>query len=278
MAKKTLSSIKQCPIDFLYLWASEEFISNLGSRAKIIREKQYNQYQTLWKTMVENVGSASAEKYKETYNQWTKEIAEAIKSVYGLTPAQILHKLAMGEMVVGKDWNSGVYGDEKTQITFDQKPSITVDPNSGKILSSGSELPNQTAIYGQDGSVVGYSVLVGNEQFQSNLSNMGVFGAYTYSNGDGTIQSATGSNFSASKGSFWQNANNYMPIVEQVLGWITSLVSSFTGDRTVLTPQNTVLTQKEWVQDESDNSLLIAGGLAAAGLVLVSMEKPKKSK
>lgn len=278
MAKKTLASIKQCPIDFLYLWAGDDFIANLGSRARIIKEKKYNQYQTLWKTMVENVGSASAEKYQETYTQWTKEIAEAIKSVYGLTPAQILHKLAMGEMVVGKDWNSGVYGDEKTQITFDQKPSITVDPNSGKILSSGSELPNQTAIYGQDGSVVGYSVLVGNEQFQSNLSNMGVFGAYTYSNGDGTIQSATGSNFSASKGSFWQNANNYMPIVEQVLGWLTSLVSSFTGDRTVLTPQNTVPTQREWVQDESDNSLLIAGGLAAAGLVLVSMEKPKKSK
>lgn len=276
MAKKTLASIKQCPIDFLYLWAGDDFIANLGSRARIIKEKKYNQYQTLWKTMVENVGSASAEKYQETYTQWTKEIAEAIKSVYGLTPAQILHKLAMGEMVVGKDWNSGVYGDEKTQITFDQNPSITVDPSSGKILNNGTELPGQTAIYGQSGNIAGYSAVVGNNQYQSNLSNMGVYGAYTYSNGDGTIQSATGSNFSASQGSFWQNANNYMPIVERLIDWIMSLFPA--GGRTVLTQQNTVPQQKEWVEDSKDNSLLIAGGLAAAGLLLISMEKPKDKK
>lgn len=277
MAKKTLSSIKQCPIDFLYLWASDEFIANLGSRARIIKEKKYNQYQTLWKTMVDNVGSASTEKYQETYNQWTKEIAAAIQDVYGLTPAQILHKLAMGEIVLGKDWNSGVYGDEKVQITFNQNASVSVDPASGKIMQNGKVLSNQTAIYGQDGGVTGYSAVVGNSQYQSSLSNMGQYGAFAYSNSDGTIQSATGENFSASKGSFWQNANNYMPIVENILNWLMSLVDDLVPNRTVLTPQNTVPQQTEWVQ-ESDNTLLIAGGLTAAGLLLVSMDNPKKNR
>ena len=79
MAKKTLSDIKKCPIDYLYLWASDEFISKLGSKARIIKQKKYNQYQALWKTVVMNNESASADELQELYQQWTSVIASSIK-------------------------------------------------------------------------------------------------------------------------------------------------------------------------------------------------------
>lgn len=276
MAKKTLADIKKCPIDFLYLWASDEFISQLGSRASVISKKKYYQYQTLWKTMVDNVGSKTTEEYQNLYAQWTSEIAEAIKSVYGLTPAEIMYKLAIGENVVGKNWRSGIYGTEDgVQSGFSQAPNVTVDGTTGKIYRDGVELQNQTPVYGADGNLTGYSVLAGDVQFQSNLSSGGQYGAYSYSKGDGTIQNANGDAFDATQGSFWQNANNYMPIIKNILDWVVSIVNSFFPNRTVLTEDNTVPQQTEWIEPEN-NGMLVAGGLALAGLLLVGMEDPKK--
>jgi hypothetical protein len=44
----------------------------------------------------------------------------------------------------------------------------------------------------------------------------------------------------------------------------------------VLTQENTVPDQTEWVEPESNNGGLIAGGLALAGIALLTMEKPGK--
>lgn len=86
MAKRTLENILQCPIDFIYLWATDDFIAQLGSKSKIIKKKKYNQYQTLWKTMVENTSASSQKEYIEVYNSWVERIGEAITDVYGMTP------------------------------------------------------------------------------------------------------------------------------------------------------------------------------------------------
>lgn len=275
MAKKTLSDILKCPVDFIYLWASDAFISQLGSKANIIRQKKYNQYQTLWKTVVDN--TKNSDNYTTEYNSWVKQIGSAIEDVYGMTPATILKKLAMGEQVLGKNWDQGVYGGiGRTKVSFDQAPNVTVDANTGKILRDGVELPGQTAIYGADGTVGGYSCLTGDVQFQSAMGTEGYFGSYSYSKGNGTIQTPNGDAFDSTKGSFWQNAENYMPIVDNVLNWLMSLVDSQLANRTVLTPANTVPKQTEWVENDSNNTALIAGGVALAALALVTMDDPRK--
>lgn len=279
MAKKTLTSILQCPIDFLYLWASDEFIAQLGSKARIIREKRYNQYQTLWKTMVENVNAGSNAEYQEVYQSWLKQISQAMQDVYGMAPTTILQKLAMGENVVGKNWKQGIYGIGDLQTTFAQNSAVTVDSASGKILVSGVEADGQMPIIGEGGAITGYSYYdrAANRQYQSGVNAGGQFGAVCYSSPDG-VESATGGNFDPSQGSFWQNANNYMPLVNKIIDWIMSLVGLFTGNRVVLTQENTVPDQTEWVEPESNNSGLIAGGLALASLAFVTMKKPSKNK
>lgn len=279
MAKKTLASIKQCPIDFLYLWATDSFISQLGSKAKIISEKKYNQQQTLWKTMAENSSFSSTEEGLKIYKQWLAEIATSIKDVYGMSPEDILNKLAMGEMVAGKNFGKGVYGvGETPSTTFVQNPNYKVDPSTGQIMAGDGKFIKQTPIYGADGQVSGYSCNVGGLQFQSNYEN-GQFVSLSFSDVNG-VQTANGQAFDSSKGSFWQNANNYMPIINNVLQWVSTIVNSLFPGKTVLTSENTVPAQTEWVETENNNGALVAGGLlvGVAALSILGEKSKKKGK
>lgn len=277
MAKKTLQSILECPTDFLYLWASDGFIAQLGSKAKIVKQKKYHQYQSLWKTMVENTNADSQAEFQEVYKSWTDQIAAAIEDIYGMSPATILERLALGENVLGKNWSNGIYGVGELSATFSQDKSVTVDSTSGKIYKDGVMVDNQIAIYGSDGNITGYSAVTGDNQYQSYLAN-GSYGAYCYSNSNGTIQDAAGKSLDPSKSGFWQNANNYMPIVNKLLEWVSTIVNSYFPDRTVLTAYNTVPVQTEWVEMENNKGGLIAGGLAVAALALMAMGDPKKKK
>lgn len=277
MAKKTLANVLQCPIDFIYLWASDGFIAQLGSKARIIKEKKYNQYQTLWKIMVDNVKSNNSADLQDAYIDWTNQIADAIKNTYGMTPAVILQKLAMGEDVLGKNWKQGIYGIGEVQSTFSQNNAVTVDGSTGKIMVNGVAADGQVPIYGANGVVTGYSYYdkTANAQFQSGVNANGQYGAACYSNESG-VQSATGGTFDQSTGSFWSNAANYIPLIQRVIEWLVSLFGA--GERVVLTRQNTVPEQTEWVEENNGNGGLIAGGLALAGLALITMEKPKNNK
>lgn len=277
MAKKTLANVLQCPIDFIYLWASDGFIAQLGSKARIIKEKKYNQYQTLWKIMVDNVKSNNSADLQDAYIDWTNQIADAIKNTYGMTPAVILQKLAMGEDVLGKNWKQGVYGIGEVQSTFSQNSSVTVDGATGQIMVNGVAADGQVPIYGANGVVTGYSYYdkTANAQFQSGVNANGQYGAACYSNESG-VQSANGGAFDQSTGSFWSNAANYIPLIQRVIEWLVSLFGA--GERVVLTRQNTVPEQTEWVEENNGNGGLIAGGLALAGLALITMEKPKNNK
>lgn len=277
---KTLADIKKCPIDYLYLWASDEFISQLGSIGKKIKEKRYYQYQTLYKAVVENVSKDSD--IEPTYLQLTKDIATAIEDTYSLTPAQILVKLAMGEEVAGKYFTGGVYGiGESKPTTFAN--GVSVDPATGNLMKGGAVIYNVnktpvkdiTWIYGKGGAVTGYSVIIEGTQYQVNFGDsMTDAYAASYSTANG-VYAPDGSAFNAEKGTFWQNANNYMPMINKILEWVSSIVNSFFPNRTTLTTTNTVPVQTEWVEEESDNTgLIIAGGAVLAGVVLLSMNKP----
>lgn len=282
MAKKTKSDVLKCPIDYLYLWASDAFISKLGSKAKIIKQKKYHQYQALYKAVTENEKADSAAEYLTYYNKWIDEIAAAIKDTYGYTPAEILTRLALGQEVVGKNFSKGVFGvGETPSANFVQDTNYSVNPVTGQILANGVAPVNQTPIYGNSGQISGYSYVVGGVQYQSSYEN-GQFVALSYST-DSSVQTANGKSFDFSKATFWQNANNYMPMIDKILSWVTSIVNSFFPNRTVLTTENTVPQQTEWVYEKKEDSadgtgLLLAGGMLAVGLLVGSKKGAKDSK
>ena len=165
----------------------------------------------------------------------------------------------------------------RVQSTFSQNNAVTVDGSTGKIMVNGVAADGQVPIYGANGVVTGYSYYdkTANAQFQSGVNANGQYGAACYSNESG-VQSANGGTLDQSTGSFWSNAANYIPLIQRVIEWLVSLFGS--GERVVLTRQNTVPEQTEWVEENNGNGGLIAGGLALAGLALITMEKPKNNK
>lgn len=276
MAKTTLADIKKCPIDFLYLWASDAFIAELGSKARIIKEKRYYQQQSLYRAVSDNVKASDSAELMKYYEQWADDIAKEIYNTYNLTPGQILIKLALGEDVAGKNFQGGVFGVGGSSDSFVQNSQYTVNPVTGKVMYNGMALPGQTAIYDQNGQVSGFSYTGSNGQFQS-VYGGGTYSAFSFSNDVG-VQTADGKTLTSDKCGFWQNANNYMPMVDKILTWLMSVVNNFFPNRTVITPQNTVPSQREWVEEDGGNTgLWIAGGAVLAGLLL-TMRKPTKAK
>lgn len=270
MAKKTLADLKKCPIDFIYLWATDSFISKLGNKGKIIRQKKYYQYQTLWKAMADNEKFSSSADGQEIYNRWANEIAQVIKDTYGMTPGEILVQLAKGKTVFGKNWNKGVYGigAANDPQSFSQNANVYVSPGTGKLLDGDmNELPDQIPIFGTDGTYSGYSCTYNGSQYQS-VKKGSSFVAYSYSNVDGVVQYPNGQALDSSTGTFWQNANNYMPIINNILSWISSIVNNLFPNQTVLTTANTAPAQTEWVEDDDNTIWWIAGGLAVGGALL----------
>ena len=281
--KKTLADIKKCPIDFLYLWAGEDFISQLGNKASIIAEKKYNQSQALWRIVVDVADQGSESANLNEYKRWVSEIGNAIYDIYNRTPAEILIDLANGKTVAGKNFNNGVFGvGESASTSFVQNSNYQVNPETGQIMAgSGNNLKtelHQTPIYGESGDVTGYSYTVGNTQYQSHYQN-GQYVALSYSDVNG-VQKANGGSYDATEASFWQNAENYVPMINSIVEWVLSLISQLLpGNRTVLTTENTVPKQSEWVYEEKSNAGGALLALAATGaLIFGTNGKKNKNK
>lgn len=266
MAKPTLAQITASPLDYLYIFAPDSFLQQLGSKVgNIIYKKKKNQEKLLNTLAVQN-GS--------TLSDYAAAISQAIQTSFGMTPAQILIALAQGKNVAGKDWSAGVYGvgdplyDKLTTYVGDY--SVSVGSN-GKIVNSstGAALPGQTAIYATDATgktyLQGYAATQNGTIFTSlRDSNGGAFYANTV--GTATSQTyASGKKYDQSKAaSVWEAILTYAPYAMQIIQWIVSLFTG--GQTTLITAANTVPSQEEFTYNSgisSNELLLLVGGGAA---------------
>ena len=94
------------------------------------------------------------------------------------------------------------------------------------------------------------------------------------------MQKANGGSYDATEASFWQNAENYVPMINSIVEWVLSLISQLLpGNRTVLTTENTVPKQSEWVYEEKSNAGGALLALAATGaLIFGTNGKKNKNK
>lgn len=264
MAKVTLAQITKSPLDYLYIFAPDSFLKQLGNKVGgIIRSKRTNQVHLLNRIAVDN-GS--------TYEAYRDAISSAIQDQYGMSPAKILVALAEGKNVAGKNWSKGVYGVGATNTltkTYATDGSVTVD-TAGKIMltSSGKLVEAQTPIYEND-TLVGYAATHNGSIYTSVLGADGNFYANTV--GTATYQKfADGSEYDGSKArSVWESILTYAPYCIQLIQWILSLIPGV-NNRTIITPQNTIPSQSEFTYNSGVSSneliLLLVGGVALYGL------------
>lgn len=262
MNKVTLDDALKCPTDFLYIYATDKFLSQLDSKsASIIRSKRRNQQQLLISITT-----------REGYNDGVQKVEKAIENAFGYSPATILIMLAEGKQVAGKDWTRGIYGIGATlREGFSGSNGVTVNRENGKIMQNGVEVPGQTAVYGKRKGTeyTTYNVEIDGTSYNSVYKD-GSYYAGTRTNADGVSFDATGEKVGLEAFSdIWNSVVSFMPYISQIISFLRSLFPAIFGgadNRVVITPKNTLPSQSDgFVTNTTDwKSVGIFAGIAAA--------------
>lgn len=273
----TIQEAVRKPENFLYIFADEaKFLRYIDSKhAKIIRGKKANQNKVLM---------LSADAYGKKYEDYTAAIRQSFIDNYGMTPAQILVKLAQGETVCGKNWSEGVYGVGAVTNSF-AGTSVSVDPTTGKILNNGVEVEGQQAIFNKKG-VACFSAVVDGKTYSSNYRSVGkTFCADQVVDSEGNAYNASGKAISSA-----DTSNIWAALIaagERLLNWLISLFSPESASTELITKENTVPNQGNdgFTTGGTDVQKADLGAIGAAILVttaiggaIYSGSKSKKGK
>ena len=279
MAKVTTTDLLKNSTDFLYIFATDGYLKYLSANTrKIIEQKRANQIKYANTTCVNN---------NVSFDTFTAQLRDRIKDIYGLTPAEILVKLALGYTVAGKNWQEGVFGvGETPHVGFSNSTDVTVDGSTGKIMQNGKEVSGQTPIYSSYGSgkkqktyISGYSATIDGTQYSSQVSGKTykttpVYYSSNYSTSEGAYN-WDGSTYSQdSSASVWNNIQSSMPQIQKFIEWLGSLFNI-----QLISAKNTVPQQSEMVYTDGNSSnvdKILIGGAAAVGFYLLFSDKKKK--
>lgn len=269
MIELTIEQAKRFPANFMYIWASDQFLAAIERKHAIeIKRKQLNQRLLLQR---------SAEKFNTTKEAYEKAIYEEFKAQFNMTPAEALIKLAQGEKVCGKDWEAGVYGVGAIRSTK-FKDGYSVGKENGTIIDSAGNLcATDNIIYGDDGQpfqITSYDNITG-ITYVSEKGKNGKWFAKSYSDADGNMFNANGKSITGSDaGSVWETVELSFDWVQKIIDWILSLFG-VKADKEVeqLNAENTLPDQKKdgFVYESGIGE---AGGimllLAAGGAIMAS--------
>ena len=285
MAKNSLSTFYRQPANFLYIFATDDFIAKLGRRAGyIIRTKKANQKKLLNTTAVDE-----GKTYTEAYNA----MAEAFKSYYGVTPQKALVILAEGGEVAGKNWSKGVYGVgapdvQNGEVLVNYKGNgvnsfVAIDDNGHFINSqTGASLKTEVVSYGKDGKMdcVKYTDENG-VTYTANYSKKYGWYSSEYCTKDGETFKANGSiSTPADMSSIWESlALSFDKLIE----WLLSLFNNTNNtNKVALSAANTQPNQQDgWVSNAGVSPwilLAMAGGVILSGGFGKFWKSAKKSR
>ena len=253
-----LPKLLKSPADWIYLFASDSFISHLsGAYRQTVYKKNILQRKYV-NTWAQNCGA--------TFEAWRSQIGDAIKNTYGMTAQEVLVRLASGQNVAGKNWKEGVYGIAGNKYeAFTQNTSITVDASTGKLMQGGSEITGQTAVYSSNGKTVeGYTVSLDGKTYQSMRTGSQYY-AGTYSTSEGAFN-ADGSAYNPTTcASIFQNMTAWFPFIQSFVSWIMSIMNI-----APIQASTVVARQDDWIKttNDKDTWLYFVAGAAIIALLM----------
>lgn len=273
-----LSEAKKHPACFLYVWASDSFLSQIDRKyAEIIYRKRLNENKLIF---------LSAEKAGITVDAYAQGIYDAFKEMYGVSPTEALNILAEGGEVAGKNWKKGVYGiGSVSRVNTFKDSNIKVDSKTGHFTINGNEIdPNSyryEAGYGRNDYKIYYLDEKSGKTYCSIYNRtMKRYYSDSYSDKDGNQFLPLGMAIGGADGSsIWGNVIEN--IFNVIWNWIMKLFGG-SSDSEKLTDKNTIPSQSEdgFTYTESGSLLLFAaaGGLLLAGGLAKSSKGKKKGK
>ena len=262
-----LADIKKAPQDFLYLYATDLFLSKLDqTTAAKIRDKRARQYKIVLN---------ACKKEGANYADVVAELNEILKDNFSHSGADCLKILADGGEIAGKDWSKGIYGIGATTYEGFSGTDITVDPDTGKLLKAGEEITGQTAIYGKNSTT--YTAVVDGTTYTSQANKDGMYSAGTYTNAEGKTFNPTGG--AAGLGSFsdiWAAISSFQPMIDSIITWLRSLFPDMFAGTSTITAKNSVPSQKDgFTQSGSGDTITTVGIFAGIAAVVYALLKKK---
>lgn len=257
-AQKALNQFLKNPADFIYLFATDSFVSKLsGVYHTTVYRKMRLQYKYINVLAIDAGG---------TFEEWREKFRQAIVEQYGKDPYEILVLLASGKDVAGKNWKEGVYGVGVVRYDGFKGTNITVDASTGDLLQGGTVIPGQTNVYTSSGKLVGRTATVDGVQYQSDLSG-GKFYAGTYGTSEGAFN-ADGSSFSpANAQSIFQNMFSFMEFFERLLSWIFSISQQIKDNFKLMTASTVAARQSDWIKTTKSSADSLLYFIAGAGII-----------
>lgn len=221
--------------------------------------------------------------------EWIKdEMAKTYEPLYDprtgknetATPELIIYHLSQGDAVNGINWSAGIYGIGKT-VTNDFGSNGMQVNSDGTFSQNGQTLSTNNIIrtWNKKGTVKTAAYFDGTNTYTAKYSKSKGWYAYSTSNQAGNVTKVGGGTLTAANGDFWENINN-------ILGQLNELVSTFASWLSGETAQSLSPSQLEdgWMEPESSSSdsglasiALIGAGALALGVIAGGKKKKSKT-
>ena len=267
MIELTIDQVKQHSASFLYIFADETaFLQKIKKEyAAIIRGKKMNQIKVL---------NLSAEKYGKTYQDYVSAVKQAFIDMYGISPANALVKLALGEEVAGKNWAKGVYGIGSLSTKF-AGTDITVESKTGYLMRDGKRLSVYDTNYVEiKGKTVAYQLYhydqsSGKTYYSQYNKTLKKYYAGGYSTSDGKQYTASGKEVSGSDGaSIWGNITLGADWFMNILKWILSIFGITLPD---FGSSSEMINEENTLPNQTVDGFVYRTGFGEAGVIAMAL-------
>ncbi len=229
--------LKRASSNLIYAWISENNLKYIASKyRKIITSKRANQLQ-----FMQNISRQADCEMVEV----TQYVAQCIQDAYGMTPADVVYKLACGQTVNGKNWSKGVYGigsTKKGTVEFSNNSGYSVDPKTGdiykgsikKTAKKSCNIYQASYTYNPDGTQSSMGeVYVEGKTYYDKKTNTTYSSIFNDATGQYEVRAiTTGENRIASDGNavdvnsatIWQNVGDWVTVISE---WLQKLLAFF---------------------------------------------------
>lgn len=222
--------LRRASSNLIYAWISKNNLKYLSDKYRpIITKKRANQLQ-----FMQNVSRQAECEMSEV----TAYVEQCIREIYGMSPADVVYKLACGETVKGKNWSKGVFGIgaiKKGTTAFGDGSNYSVNPKTGDIYNGSTKKTYSRSCniyqanyeYNADGTQknMGSVYLEGktyydkksNTTYSSILNDQtGLYEVRAITTGDTRVAS-DGNAVDVNKATIWQNTADWVTVISSFL-------------------------------------------------------------
>ena len=290
MAKElTLQQARENSSSFLYIFASDQYLKYIPAKyATIIKGKRANQRKLLTLSAQAYINKDAVYGGSE-YKQYVNAVSEGFEATYGMTPAEALVKLALGETVAGKNWEQGVYGVGALYPATFYGTNISVNPDNGHIIKDGTDYTDESkTVYDNFGKKIGtipsqLFATIGETTYMSQYYKIGKkYYAKAYSTASGSFSAKNGSKIEKiDAGSVFENIQlgswDFLDFLKSLFSFFG--ISFNNDDKEQINETNTLPNQQTdgYVQDSPqplESSAILAA--VAAGALIIGKLMPNR--